>query len=364
MERKISLVEVYRGRDVLEAVEEVIKSGRFVKGPFLSAFEKEFAKYIGVRDAVSTSSGTAALWLAYEVLGVKEGAEFIVPSHTFPATVFPAMRMGARPVFVDINEDTFTMDVSQVREKSTEKTKAIVPVHIYGHPAEMKELSEIAEENGLYLIEDACQAHGATYEGRKVGSFGDLAAFSFFPSKVMTVGGDGGMVLGSNEDILEKIRMLHDQGRSSKYVHELVGYNYRMSEIQAAVGRVQLTHLESWIRRRREIARLYDELLSEVCITPTVNENVEHVYYVYTIRVKDRDGLSSFLKSRGISTGIYYPVPVHRQPPVIQSVGYQSLPVTERVVDEIISLPMHPFMSDEDVMYVADNVREYLEGKA
>ena len=356
---KYNLSEMYVDDEIINAAVEVIKSKRYIKGPQARAFEEEFARYTGVKKAVSTSSGTTALWLVYDALGIKNGAEFIAPSHTFIATVTPAMHMGARPVFADIDEETYTLDVDDVRKKISEKTKAIVAVHLYGHPADIKPLRELADERGIYLIEDCAQAHGAMYHGVKVGSFGDAAAFSFFPSKVITVAGDGGMVVTNNEEIGEMISILHDQGRREKYVHEYLGYNFRMSEILAAIGRVQLKHLDEWIERRNEIAKLYNDILEDVVITPEPAEWARHAYYVYTIRVRMRDELREFLKEHEIATGLYYPIPVHLQPAIKKLVRPVKLPVTERVVNEILSLPMHPFLKDEDVEFIANKVVEF-----
>ncbi len=356
---KYNLVEMYVDDEIINAAVEVIKSKRYIKGPQARAFEEEFANYIGVKKAVSTSSGTTALWLIYDALGIKNGAEFIAPSHTFIATVTPAMHMGAKPIFADIDEETYTIDVDDAKRKITPKTKAIVAVHLYGHPADIKPLKELAEDKGLYLIEDCAQAHGALYYGKKVGTFGDAAAFSFFPSKVITVGGDGGMAVTNNEEIGELISILHDQGRREKYTHEYLGYNFRMSEILAAIGRVQLQHLEEWLNRRNEVARLYNELLEDVVLVPKTKEWARHAYYVYTIRARERDKLREHLKERGIATGLYYPIPVHLQPAITKLVPPVKLPVTEKIVDEILSLPMHPFLSEEDVQFIADKVKEF-----
>ena len=356
---KYNLVEMYVDDEIINAAVEVIKSKRYIKGPQARAFEEEFADYLGVKKAVTTSSGTTALWLIYDALGIKNGAEFIAPSHTFIATVTPAMHMGARPVFVDIDEDTYTLNVDDVRKKITEKTKAIVAVHLYGHPADIKPLRELADERDIYLIEDCAQAHGAMYYGEKVGNFGDAAAFSFFPSKVMTVAGDGGMAVTNNEEIGELIQILHDQGRREKYEHEYLGYNFRMSEILAAIGRIQLKHLENWIKRRNDIAKIYNDILEDVVITPRVKDWARHVYYVYTIRAERRDELREFLKKNGIATGLYYPIPVHLQPAIKKIAEPVKLPVTEKIVDEILSLPMHPFMEDEDAEFIANKVVEF-----
>ncbi len=357
---KYNLVEMYVDDEIREKAIDVINSKRYIKGPESKAFEREFADYLGVKGAVTTSSGTTALHLIYYALGIGRGDEIIAPSHTFIATVSPAIHLGARPVFADIKEDTYNIDLEDVRKKITERTKAIVAVHLYGHPAEMKALREIADEHGIYLVEDACQAHGAEYYGKRVANFGDIAAFSFFPSKVMTVAGDGGMVAGNNEEILERIAMLRDQGRTTKYEHTALGFNFRMSEILAGIGRIQLKHLDEWVERRNEIARIYGEMLKDEVIIPEIKSYVRHAFYVYTIRVKDRETLREYLHKNDIGTGIYYPIPVHLQPIIKGIVKHLELPITERIVDEIISLPMHPFMSDEDVEYIASKVLEFV----
>jgi perosamine synthetase len=356
---KYNLVEMFVDEEIKRKAVEIIESKRYIKGPESDAFQREFADYLGVKGSVTVSSGTTALHLIYYSLGIGKGDEIIAPSHTFIATVSPAMHLGAKPVFADIKEDTYNIDPDDVRRKITDRTKAITAVHLYGRPAEIKELREIADEHGIYLIEDACQAHGAIYDGKKIGNFGDIAAFSFFPSKVMTVAGDGGMVAGNDTELLDKIAMLRDQGRTSKYEHTALGFNFRMSEILAGIGRVQLKHLDEWVDRRNELARIYNEILGDYVITPEIPEG-RHAFYVYTIRTKDRDGLREYLKKNDIGTGIYYPIPVHLQPIVKEHVKPEKLPVTERIVDEIISLPMHPQLSDEDADHIANKVLEFV----
>lgn len=349
--------------EIRKKVVEVLNSGRYIKGPEAKKFGEEFARYVGVKYGIPTSSGTTALWLIYKALGIKRGDEIITPSHTFIATITPAMHLGGKPVFVDISEETYTLDPEDVRKKITNKTKAIVVVHLYGHPADIKPIREIAQENNVYLIEDCAQAHGALYYGEKVGKFGILSAFSFFPSKVMTVGGDGGMVVTQSKELAEKIAMLVDQGRKDKYEHIELGYNFRMSELQAAIGRIQLKHLEGWIKRRNEIAKIYNELLENIVITPTVKSWARHSYYVYTIRTRTklRDELQNYLNKQGIATGIYYPIPVHLQPAIKNEVLPPKLPVTERIVNEILSIPMHPFLKDEDAQYIASKIKEFFK---
>ena len=353
---KYNLVEMYVDDEIRTKALQVLNSKRYIKGPENKAFEEEFAKYLSIKYAITTSSGTTALWLIYDALGIGKGDEIIAPSHTFIATVTPAIHLGARPIFADIDEETYTLDPEDVRRKITKRTKAIVVVHLYGHPADIKPLKEIAEEHDIYLIEDCAQAHGAIYHNQKVGTFGDAAAFSFFPSKVMCVAGDGGMAVTNNDEVAEKIRMLRDQGRKDKYEHILLGYNFRMSELHAGIGRIQLKHLEEWIRRRNEIARIYNEVLEGVVRVPCVKPWARHAWYVYTIRTEKRDALREYLKGEGVATGLYYPIPVHMQPAIKTIAPSEPLPITEKVVKEIISLPMHPLLKDADVYEIGKKV--------
>ncbi len=353
---KYNLVEMYVDDEMRTKAVEVLNSKKYIKGPENKVFEEEFAKYLGIKHAITTSSGTTALWLIYDALGIGKGDEIIAPSHTFIATVTPAMHLGARPIFADIDEETYTLDPEDVCRKITKRTKAIVVVHLYGHPADIKPLKEIAEEHDIYLIEDCAQAHGALYHNQKVGTFGDAAAFSFFPSKVMCVAGDGGMAVTNNDEVAEKIRMLRDQGRKDKYEHLLLGYNFRMSELHAAIGRIQLKHLEEWITRRNEIARIYNDILDGVVRVPQVKPWARHSWYVYTIRTEKRDALREYLKGEGVATGLYYPIPVHMQPAIKTIAPSEHLPITEKVVREIISLPMHPLLKDEDVYEIGKKV--------
>ena len=357
---KINMAEMYVDDEIKNAAIKVLESKRYVKGQQAKEFENEFANFVGAKYAIATNSGTSALHVVMLSIGIKRGDEVIVPSHTFIATVSPLIHIGAKPVFAEIDEKTYTIDADDVRKKITNKTKAIIPVHLYGHPAAMDEIKEIAEKHDIKIIEDACQAHGAEYKGKKVGSIGDIAAFSFFPSKNMTVAGDGGMIVTNNEEYAIKAKALVDQGRlaGKKYEHDFVGFNYRMSEILAAIGRVQLKHLLQWIERRREVAKLYNELLDgEDIILPSEEEWAKHVYHLYVIRCRNRDELKKFLKEKDIATGIHYPIPVHLQPAIAKD---YKLPITEKIAKEVLSIPMHPQMKKEDVEYVANAIKEWL----
>lgn len=359
---KIGLSKMYVDDQIRQAVVQVLNSGQYIKGQNLSTFEQEFGRFCNTKYAIGVSSGTSAILLSLMALGVCAGDEVIVPSHTFIATATPSIFLGARPVYADIDPETYTIDSAEIQKKLSPKTKAIIPVHLYGHPCDMDLINKIAKEHGLFVIEDACQAHGAIYKGYKVGSLSDIACFSFYPSKNMTVLGDGGMVTTNNEELAKIIRMLSDHGRTEKYVHELLGLNLRMSEIHAAIGVEQLRHIEEWNDRRRQIASKYNRLLDDLdLVTPVEKEWAKHVYYMYVIRLKDRDRLASYLREKGIQTGIHYPVPLHRQPCVQSDI---HLPVTEEYVDDILSLPIHPQLTDVEVEYVASSIREFMEDSA
>ena len=358
---KVNMAEMYVDDEIKNAAIRVLESRRYVKGEEAKKLEEEFAEFVRAKYGIATNSGTSALHVALLAIGIKRGDEVIVPSHTFIATVSPVVHIGAKPVFAEIDEETYTINPEDIRKKITERTKAIMPVHLYGHPCNMDEIKEIAEEHDLKIIEDACQAHGAEYKGKKVGSIGDIAAFSFFPSKNMTVAGDGGMIVTNNEEYAIKAKALVDQGRiaGKKYEHDFVGFNYRMSEILAAIGRVQLKHLPEWIEKRREVAGIYDEILEEDVVLPMEKEWAKHVYHLYVIRHEERDKLKEFLKEKGIATGIHYPIPVHLQPSM-REYGNVKLEVTEKIAREILSIPMHPQMEREDVEYVANAIKEWL----
>ena len=356
---RISLSKMYVDERIRQAVVEVLDSGQYIKGQKLETFEQNFAAFCHTRYAIGVSSGTSAILLSLMALGIGAGDEVIVPSHTFIATASPSVFLGAKPVYADIDPETYTIDPAEVRSKITPRTKVIIPVHLYGHTCDMDAVNGLAREHGLYVIEDACQAHGATYRGRRAGSLADVACFSFYPAKNMTVLGDGGMATTNDEELALRIRMMADHGRTEKYVHELLGLNFRMSEVHAAVGIEQLKHVDEWNDRRREIAAQYNRLLRGLeVVTPNEKEWAGHVYYMYVIRLKQRDKLALYLKGKGIQTGIHYPVPLHRQPCVRSDI---SLPVTEKYVDEILSLPMHPQLTDAEVEYVASCVREFME---
>jgi len=339
----------------------VIESQKFLFGEELSYFEKEFSEYVGSKFAIGVNSGSDALFLALKGLGIKEGDEVVTVSHTFISTVDAIVRNGAVPVFVDIDPQTFCIDTSRIPKKITPQTKAIIPVHIYGHPTDMGPIIDIAKANNLYVVEDACQAHGAEYKGKKVGSIGDLGCFSFYPTKNLGAYGDAGMIVTSNKELADKLRMLRNYGQSQKYHYDFIGINSRLDEIQAAILRVKLKHLDEWNERRRGIARLYDDLLADSGIArPVEKDYAKHVYHQYVIRSKERSILQQRLKENEIQTLIHYPVPVHRQKAYVNSYFGNCLPVTERICGEILSLPMHPWLSRDEISTIIKVIKKCL----
>lgn len=297
-------------------------------------------------------------------IGIGPGDEVITPAHTFIATAEPISTLGARPVFVDIDPRTFNMDPNRVEDAITARTKAILPVHLYGQPAALQPLRDIAVRHGLRLIEDAAQAHAAEYDGKRCGNIGDLACFSFYPGKNLGAYGDAGAVTGNDESLLARVRKLRDHGRTSKYEHDEIGFGERLDGLQAAILAAKLPHLESWTEARRGHARLYNELLADSgSMTPFESPNVRHVYHLYVIRTTRRDTVLEHLKSKGVGAGIHYPIPLHRQPAYLkQGYGDVSLPITEQIAGEIISLPMYPELSREQIEYVTRVLKEATDG--
>jgi dTDP-4-amino-4,6-dideoxygalactose transaminase len=357
---KIPLNKMFVDDETRNAVLEVLESGRFVKGPRASELERTFSKLVGAKHSVSCSSGSTALMLAFKALDISEGDEVIVPSHTFIASINGFHHFGAFPTFVDIDPETYTLDVEKVKEAINVNTAAIVPVHIYGHPADMGPLRDMAEENEIALIGDAAQAHGATYKGKDVGSIGDMTCYSFFPSKVVTVAGEGGLITCDDEELFNTLKALRNHGRydGERDISSMPGFNFRLPEIQAAVGNIQLKHMEEWIEKRREIAGIYTEELSDLdwMTVPVEREWAKHVYYLYVVRSEKRDALKAHLEKNGIASGIHYRVPAHKMPYIFNP---PELPVTERIVKEILSLPMHPLLTDEDQKEIIGTIRKF-----
>lgn len=344
------------------AVLGVMASGYFVLGPNVKALEAEVAEYVDCQYGIGVASGTDALRLALAALGVGPGDEVITTPFTFVATANTISHSGARPVFVDIDPRTYNIVPAQIEASITERTKAILPVHLYGQPAEIDAIMDIARRHNLHVIEDCAQAIGAEDNGRRVGSFGDVACFSFYPTKNLGAYGDGGMVTTNNSEIAERIDMLRRQGGKTKYYHEVLGFNSRLDEMQAALLRVKLRHLDQWQAERRRVADGYDQLLGDMGVeTPWVRPDVTHVYHQYTIRVPRRDGLQQYLKDRGIGSMIYYPLPLHLQG-LYHDLGYPegSLPVSEEAGHAVLSLPMYPELNEEQIQGVAGAVGEFV----
>ncbi|GIU92161.1 MAG: aminotransferase DegT [Acidimicrobiia bacterium] len=343
------------GEDEVQAVVDVLRSGILASGSRVEAFEEAFAQKIGVDHAVAVGSGTAALHLGLLAMGIGPGHEVIVPSFTFAATANVIRMVGADPVFVDVDPLDYTISAQAVEGAITEKTKAIMPVHLYGHPAPMGALEELAREAGIDLIEDAAQAHLAKVGDRFVGSIGRFAAFSFYPTKNMTTG-EGGMITTWDEDIAERTRMLRNQGMAERYVHRLVGLNERMTEIEAAIGLVQLAKLEHWTERRRQIAAIYRDCLYPSLGLPVERPGVRHVYHQFTLCPPDRGPVIAALERVGIGYGVYYPIGVHQQEPY-RHLGYH-LPVTEDLCERVVSIPIRPDLTDEEIAIVIDTLNE------
>jgi dTDP-4-amino-4,6-dideoxygalactose transaminase len=341
------------------AISAVVNQTAFAGGPFVEKFEKNWAAFCQTRHAVGMGSGTDALWIALLAAGVGTGDEVITASHTFIATAESITYCGATPVFVDIEETTCNMDPAKIEAAITPKTKAIIPVHIYGQTADMDPINEIAARNNLVVIEDACQAHGAEYKGKKAGGLGHMGCFSFYPGKNLGAYGEAGAVVTDDERLAEKMRVLRDHGQPQKYYHRVIGWNARMDGIQGAVLDVKLGHLDAWNRQRREHAKAYRSLLSgiDAVILPEEAENRRHVYHVYVIRTKNRDDLIANLKEKGINCAIHYPVPVHLQE-AYRFMGLQkgSLPVTEKVASEIVSLPMYAELTPSNIEAVCEEI--------
>jgi dTDP-4-amino-4,6-dideoxygalactose transaminase len=340
-------------QEIAEAIDRVCGSGWFILGDEVTAFEREFSSYSGAKYGIGVNSGSDALFLALKALGVDENSEVITVSHTFVSTVDSIVRCGATPVFIDVEPDTYCIDTAKIEEKITERTKAILPVHLYGHPADMDQVSKIANEHGLSVVEDACQAHGTEYRGKKVGSLGDAGCFSFYPVKNIGAYGDGGMVTTNDHSLAERVKMLRNYGSSKKYYYDLVGINSHLDELQAAILRVKLPRLDEWNEKRRRFAGLYKEILEQTdVVLPSERDYAKHVYHRFVIRVAERDKCQQALQKEGIQTGIHYPMPVHKQKAYAEFEDTKDLAVTQTICNDILSLPVFPSLTDEEVVYV------------
>ncbi|MGQ9551556.1 MAG: DegT/DnrJ/EryC1/StrS family aminotransferase [Candidatus Bathycorpusculaceae bacterium] len=358
------------GEEEIEAVVNVLKSGILTHslgaGPVVTKFEKEFAEFANAKHAIAVNTGTAALHAAILAANVKPGEEVILPSFTFVATAEAVVMAGAKPVFVDVNPETYTILPRKIEEAMTRKTKAIVPVDLYGLPADVRRIKEIAEKHGLVVIEDAAQAHGATYRDKPAGFFADAACWSFYASKNMTTG-EGGIVTTSNDDMADKMRLVRSHGEKAKYASLMLGYNYRMTEIQAAIGCVQLRRLPTFLSKRRRNARRLTAILerTEKLQLPREPENFGHSWYLYTVRLKDateteRNGIVEELKKKGVGAEVYYVNPVHLMPYYRSSFGEFRLPETEKAAKQVISLPVHPAVKEEQIDYIGETLLHLL----
>ena len=358
---KVQLARMYVDDAMREGVLEVLDSGQWIKGPKSKEFAALFAEFCGAAAGVTCSNGSVALIAGLRLLGVGQGDEVIVPSHTYIASATAADHVGATPVFVEVGEDG-NADPDSIGEAITDRTKAAILVHLYGQPVKMEAMDAVREA-GLGLIEDCAQAHGARIDGRSIGSFGDIATFSFFPSKNMGVGGDGGMILTNRDDLVEPMRMIVDHGRASKYENTMLGTNWRMSEMLAAVGIAQLEQLPAWVARRQEIAQRYLGAFADLdwLELPLVRPEVGHAWHLFVVQVDDRDGFMQHLEGEGVASGIHYPIPCHRQLVYAEHPQHAegSLPFTERVCRRIVSIPIHPLHTEVETERVINAVRSY-----
>lgn len=347
--------------EIFEAITNVIDTSAFIMGPAIKELEANFAEFCGCKHVIGCSSGTSALNLALWAIGIGPGDEVITIPHTFIATTEAISVRGAKPVFVDIDPATYTMDVSKLEAAITPNTKAVIPVHLYGHPTDMDPLLAIAKKHGLKVVEDCAQSHGAEYKGKRVGTMGDIGCFSFFPGKNMGAMGDAGAATTNSDELATRLNKLRNHGRLGKYEHEMVGYNERLDNLQAAILNVKLPHLNDWNALRRKHAAGYAEALAGAGVgLPAVAPNCTHVYHLYVIRHPDRDALQKRLKEKGIATGVHYPLPLHLQP-AYSDLGHKEgeFPVTEKAAREILSLPMYPEMTAEMVAEVAEAIKEF-----
>ncbi len=347
--------------EIDSAIQEVIDSTQFILGKKVAEFEKNASEYLGVKHAVGVANGTDALQIAMMALGIGKDDEVITTPFTFVATTETIVMLGAKPVYVDIDPETYNINPKKIKEKITDKTKAILPVHLYGNPAEMDEILSIAKEYNLFVIEDSAQGFGAEYKGKKVCSFGDVACISFFPSKNLGCYGDGGMVVTNSDKIHEKVRMIASHGSKVRYVHETLGMNSRLDAIQAAILNVKLKYIDEWNDKRIKFAKLYSEKLSSLSKikTPVQKDYVKHIYHQFTIRVENREELQKYLSSKNIPTAIHYPIPLHLQPAFRGYAEEGSLPESEKAAKEVLSLPMHPDLLVEEIEYITNSIKEF-----
>ena len=349
--------------EIAEAINSVIDKTAFILGKEVECFENEFAQYIGTDFCVGVGSGTEALHLALRALGIGQGDEVVTAPNSYIATALAISYVGAKPVFVDIDPETNNIDTHKIEEAITANTKAIIPVHLYGHPAEIDRLIKISKKHNLRIVEDAAQAHGAEFKGKKVGTFGDISCFSFYPGKNLGAYGDGGAVVTDKEEYANTIKTLRNYGESKKYHHEAIGYNSRLDAIQAAILRVKLKYLDEWNQKRLDNAKIYNSYLKSLPINiPVDKDYAKNVYHLYVIQVKNRDNALEFLRSKGVFASIHYPIPIHLQN-AYSSLGYKKgdFPITEKYAQEIISLPMFPELEEDQIKYITETLESYIK---
>jgi len=351
-------------QEIDEAIQKTLGNSSFILGPSVEEFEKNFADFCNAKYAIGVNSGTSALHLALLSLGIKQGDEVITVPNTFFATAEAISYCNASPVFVDIEEDSYNMNPDLIEEKITKKTKAIIPVHLYGQPCNMEKINKIAKENNLFVIEDACQAHGAEYKGARVGSLSDIAVFSFYPAKNLGACGEAGMIVTDNNELASKCRLFRSHGEGPKNIHSLIGYNYRMHGLQAAILNIKLKYLNQWNEARINNAKRYTDLLKNFLITPKISRDKKHIFHLYVVRHKDRNGLREFLQEKDIDTGVHYNKPIHLQS-AYSFLNYREgdFPVAERAAEEILSLPVYPELTETQLKYVADSIKQFLSKK-
>jgi len=364
---KIPLVDLKAQYSILKseiepAVKSVLDRCDFIMGAGVSMFEEEFAEFTGGKFCIGVSNGTDAIHLALLACGIKNGDEVVTVPNTFIATTEAITMTGARVVFADIDSESYTIDVRQIKNKITKKTKAIIPVHLYGLPADMDTIMKIAKDEGLFVIEDAAQAHGAIYKDMGVGVIGDIGCFSFYPGKNLGAYGDAGAIVTNNEEFANKIKLLRDHGRRKKYEHEIEGFNKRIDTLQAAVLRIKLKYLKEWNEKRRKNAEIYSYALKDIdgVEVPVKIKDIKSVYHLYVIKAKDRDNLKEYLEKEGIATGIHYPIPLHLQS-AYKYLGLKegNFPVAEDTAKRILSLPMYPELSEEQIYYISEKIKKF-----
>lgn len=362
---KIPLVDLKRQylsikKPIDDVIQQVLLNSSFILGEHVIEFENNFAKYCGSKYCVGLNSGTDALFFSFLSLGLRNGDEVITTANTFFATTEYLGHLKVKPVFVDIDPETYLIDVNKIESAITEKTKAIIVVHLYGQSVDMDEVMNIAKKYNLYVIEDCAQSHGAEYKGKKLGTIGDIGAYSFYPGKNLGAYGDAGCIITNREEISIFVKKLRNHGRVNKYKHDIEAYSSRMDGIQAAILNVKLSYLDNWIEKRRLIATKYNKLLNKKIKIPFEKNNNKHAYHLYVISVDDRDGLLEYLKINGIEAGIHYPIPLHLQP-AYKYLNFESLPITEMVSNNILSLPIFPELTDEEICYITDCINNFID---